>query len=146
MYQKPDFAALVYAARSRVGVSTYRLKADPELVPDVVDCSSFVGWCYLQINILLPRYSWEQHAICIVITVAELRPGDIIFMKPKTEPHPDRPRQSDVGHVCLYIGNGRVIHAADPSLGVVEWDFEQLNPERIVSFGRPDLKRLQLVA
>lgn len=146
MNQAHNFATLVQVACSRVGVSTYRLRAAPELVPDVVDCSSFLRWCYRQIGIVLPRYSWEQHSICIVISKGELCVGDIVFMKPKTKPHPDRPIKTKVGHVCLYIGNGQVIHAASPALGVVIVPLTELDPERIVSFGRPDFSRLKRVA
>lgn len=146
MNQTLNFVTLVQVACSRIGVSQYRLRAEPELVPDVVDCSSFLRWSYMQIGIVLPRYSWEQYSICIEIPEEELQIGDIVFMTPKTQPHPDRPRRTKVGHVCLYIGDGRVIHAASPALGVIIVPIIELDPERIVSFGRPDFSRLERIA
>ena len=41
------------------------------------------------------------------MTLANLRPGDLVFY------------YSGISHVGIYIGNGRIVHATNPTRGVV---------------------------
>jgi cell wall-associated NlpC family hydrolase len=42
----------------------------------------------------------------IPVSISALQPGDLVFY------------YSPVSHVGMYIGNGQVVHAANPSTGV----------------------------
>ena len=64
--------------------------------PDTFDCSGLTQWCYAQAGISIPRNSEAQRAGGQVIPLSEVQPGDVLW-KP--------------GHVGIYIGNNRYIHA-----------------------------------
>lgn len=68
--------------------------------PNSFDCSGFVYYVYKNaINMNLPRVSHAQGSTGKPINKSELKPGDIVYWK-----YPE-------GHVGIYIGNNRVIHA-----------------------------------
>lgn len=70
------------------------------------DCSSLVQQAYFNAGISLPRTTEnQQHAGTPVAGLADLRPGDLIFI-----PGSDG-TVSDPGHVGLYIGQNLVIQA-----------------------------------
>ena len=62
------------------------------------DCSGFTRWVYAHFGISLPHYSGAQWGLGHPVSRAGLRPGDLVFF-------------SGLGHVGLYIGGGRFIHA-----------------------------------
>jgi cell wall-associated NlpC family hydrolase len=62
------------------------------------DCSGFVRYVYAHFGIDLPHYSGAQFQMGRRVSRAGLRPGDLVFF-------------SGLGHVGLYIGGGRFIHA-----------------------------------
>jgi peptidoglycan DL-endopeptidase CwlO len=62
------------------------------------DCSGFTRFVYAHFGVTLPHYSVSQFYRGRRVSRAGLRPGDLVFF--------DR-----LGHVGLYIGNGRFIHA-----------------------------------
>jgi cell wall-associated NlpC family hydrolase len=62
------------------------------------DCSGFTRFVYAHFGILLPHYSVAQFAVGRRVSRGGLRPGDLVFF-------------DGLGHVGLYIGNGRFIHA-----------------------------------
>jgi peptidoglycan DL-endopeptidase CwlO len=61
------------------------------------DCSGFTRYVYAHFGIDLPHYSGAQFALGRRVTGA-LQPGDLVFF-------------DGLGHVGLYIGDGRFIHA-----------------------------------
>lgn len=66
--------------------------------PSGFDCSGLVKYVYAQYGVYLPRTTYYQiNCGTEVKNRNDLQPGDLIF------PHD--------GHVQMYIGNGRVIHA-----------------------------------
>lgn len=76
------------------------------------DCSSLVMAAYHAANISIPRVTYDQvHAGAPVASVADVRPGDLIFI-PGSDGTRDRP-----GHVGMAIGSGLLINA--PSTGDV---------------------------
>ena len=88
-----------------------------------VDCSSYVMLVYHHFGIELPRLSIEQSEWGTAVnSVAEALPGDLMFF---TGTH-DGVNTSGVGHVAIYIGNGKMIHAASESRGIVVDDFDYL--------------------
>ena len=62
------------------------------------DCSGFVRFVYAHFGIALPHYSGAQFQMGRRVSQAGLRPGDLVFF-------------DGLGHVGLYIGAGRFIHA-----------------------------------
>lgn len=77
------------------------------------DCSGMVMEVYLKTTgIKLPRNSAAQQEFCNRISRDELSPGDLVFFSPSS-------RGGRVGHVGIYRGDGRFIHAS-ASKGVIE--------------------------
>lgn len=86
------------------------------------DCSGLVQWCFLQAGIELPRTSREQFEWCEEITVDEVKAGDLLFYQNESS-------GGEIGHVAIYIGDGKVYEAGDP-IGVYDnndnWHQENL--------------------
>ncbi len=114
---------LVALARQCVGVSCYRRGARPVEAPAVVDCSSFIKWLYGQRGIWLPRRSIQQRELGEVVELHNLIAGDVVFVSGRIDYYDDDPANG-VGHVGIAIGAGKVMHAADRKLGVIESSLE----------------------
>ncbi|MFT3951895.1 MAG: NlpC/P60 family protein [Oscillospiraceae bacterium] len=75
------------------------------------DCSGLTMLCYSQIGIYLPHKASLQVNYGRSVSFDEMQPGDLIFYGYGS--------YSSVYHVSLYIGNGKIIHAADYSVGII---------------------------
>jgi cell wall-associated NlpC family hydrolase len=64
------------------------------------DCSGFTRFVYAHFGILLPHYSGAQFDLGRRVSRTALRPGDLVFF-------------DGVGHVGIYVGSGRFIHAPE---------------------------------
>ncbi|MET8243430.1 NlpC/P60 family protein [Streptomyces sp. NPDC005202] len=95
-------AAAVAAAHSALG-RPYVWGANGPLG---FDCSGLMQWSYAQAGVHLPRTSQEQRYVGRRIPLSQARPGDLVVYR------------SDAGHVAMYAGNGRVIHAPYPGAPV----------------------------
>lgn len=82
---------IVNAAYSQLGVPYVYGGSTPGVG---LDCSGLVQYCHKVAGISLPRTSGEQGACGVA--VSNPQPGDIVCY---------------VGHVGIYIGNGKMIHA-----------------------------------
>jgi cell wall-associated NlpC family hydrolase len=87
---------------------------------NATDCSGFVQYIYKNFDVKLPRSSSEQAqegkvAAC-TMDFAKLIPGDLLFFSLG---------RRRVGHVGIYLGEGKMIHAADSRHGVVVSDLRQ---------------------
>lgn len=71
-----------------------------------VDCSGLVQQIYRQLGISVPRTTYEQAKFGKQVPVNQIRPGDLVFY-------------NNYGHVGIYVGNGKIVHAANPKLGVI---------------------------
>ncbi len=67
------------------------------------DCSAFVQKVFRASRIELPRDSRAQARYGYKVSLSELKPGDLLFFKTY---------KKDVSHVGIYIGDGKMIHAA----------------------------------
>jgi resuscitation-promoting factor RpfA len=70
--------------------------------PGGFDCSGLVQWVYKQVGIALPRTAAAQATAGHSVGLNQLQPGDLLFFY--------RP----VGHVVIYVGNGRIAEASQP--------------------------------
>lgn len=75
-----------------------------------IDCSSYVQQCFANaIGIRLPRTSREQVNCGTAVALADAKPGDLLFYADAN---------NTVDHVAMYMGDGKILHAAQ-SLGQV---------------------------
>lgn len=74
--------------------------------PDAFDCSGLMQAAYRSAGISLPRTTYAQIDAGQPVSRSELRPGDLVFF------------YSSISHVGLYVGNGQMIHAPNPSAPV----------------------------
>jgi cell wall-associated NlpC family hydrolase len=66
--------------------------------PRGFDCSGFTAYVYRRFGIRLPHYTVAQYRRGRNVRVRRLRPGDLVFFH-------------GLGHVGLYVGKGRFVHA-----------------------------------
>ncbi|MFF0038361.1 NlpC/P60 family protein [Streptomyces mirabilis] len=74
--------------------------------PDAFDCSGLAQAAYRAAGISLPRTTYAQINAGRRVSRSELRPGDLVFF------------YSGISHVGIYVGNGQMIHAPNPSAPV----------------------------
>lgn len=110
---------IVPAARHMVGSGNYRLSAGESEAPFSVDCSSLIKHLYALMGVRVPRYSADQRASGMPVGMDELQPGDLVFATGPQNFHADDP-ENGVGHVGLYAGEDRVIHASPGSPAISE--------------------------
>ncbi len=67
------------------------------------DCSGFTQSGFKQYGYSLPRNSTSQRSVGREVSYAEAEPGDIICYP---------------GHVAIYIGNGKIVHASSAKTGI----------------------------
>lgn len=73
------------------------------------DCSGFVQYIMRQHGISMNRTSASQGTQGTKISKSDLRPGDLLFFG-----------KSRITHVGIYVGDGMMIHASNPTRGVVK--------------------------
>ncbi len=95
-------AAAVQFALAQVGDSYVYGAAGP----DAYDCSGLTMTAWAQAGVALPHSSSAQMGSGTPVSLSALQPGDLVFY------------YSPVSHVGMYIGNGQLVHAANPSTGV----------------------------
>ncbi|APT85116.1 NlpC/P60 family protein [Corynebacterium aquilae] len=108
--ENPAGVDAVKAALSKVG-SPYSWGATG---PDAFDCSGLMVWAYQQQGKSIPRTSQAQMGSGIPIPKDKLQPGDLIGYYPGAT------------HVGMYIGDGKVVHAADYGIPVQVVSFDAM--------------------
>lgn len=74
--------------------------------PNAFDCSGLAQAAYRAVGVSLPRTTYSQIAAGRRVSRSELLPGDLVFF------------YAGISHVGIYVGNGRMIHAPNPSAPV----------------------------
>lgn len=67
------------------------------------DCSGFVNLVYAHFGISVPRDSYSLRSAGKTVSYENAKAGDIICY---------------AGHVAIYMGNGKIVHASTPSTGI----------------------------
>jgi cell wall-associated NlpC family hydrolase len=101
-------STVVRVAFSKVGAG-YRFGATG---PYSFDCSGFTSYVMKQLGVSIPRSSRAQFEGGRAVSRTGLLPGDLVFYQGPSG-------HGGVGHVAVYIGNNRIIHASTPSTGVI---------------------------
>lgn len=74
------------------------------------DCSGFVQYVYSRVGVNVSRSTWTQMYDGVGVSYENAQPGDILVWGYYG---------GYATHSALYIGNGQMIHAANPSEGVI---------------------------
>ncbi|MGZ4465498.1 MAG: NlpC/P60 family protein [Nocardioides sp.] len=74
--------------------------------PDAWDCSGLTMVAWAQAGVSLPHSSSAQYSSGPHVAASDLQPGDLVFY------------YSPISHVGMYIGNGLIVNAENPSVGV----------------------------
>ncbi|MFC7819115.1 NlpC/P60 family protein [Streptomyces sp. NPDC057367] len=74
--------------------------------PDAFDCSGLTQAAYRAAGVSLPRTTYAQIDAGRRVARSELLPGDLVFF------------YSGISHVGIYVGDGKMIHAPNPSAPV----------------------------
>jgi cell wall-associated NlpC family hydrolase len=82
--------------------------------PAGFDCSGFTQYVYRQFGVSIPRTAAAQFNPSLGAVIGDmgsLQPGDLVFFVRTTS-------GPGITHVALYVGNGVIVHAMTPALGV----------------------------
>lgn len=103
-----------YSSRG-AGVASYALQfiGNPYVwggssLTNGADCSGFTMSVYAHFGYGLPHSSASQSGCGRAVSLSELQPGDLVFYR----------HGGSIGHVALYIGGGRVVHAQCKRTGI----------------------------
>ena len=72
------------------------------------DCSGFVHLIYKHFGYSTPRYSMSFLDVGRPVSREDIQPGDIIIYE----------KHNGVGHVAIYIGNGKIVEAQSSKAGI----------------------------
>ncbi|TSA11841.1 MAG: NlpC/P60 family protein [Deltaproteobacteria bacterium] len=101
------FANLLLTTAKQLLGAPYRLGGVSGL--SGIDCSGFVQKVFAKFGVHLPRSSREQIKVGMLVTNkfdwSKLRIGDVLFFRRS-------PSSGQIGHTGIYIGDGKMIHAA----------------------------------
>ena len=91
------------------------------------DCSGLVRWAYARIGVELPHSSYALYGEGRRVATSQLEPGDVLFF-------------DGLGHVGLYVGDGKMVHAPHTgrdvevvSLGGTNYGARLVGARRVVS-------------
>lgn len=77
--------------------------------PNSFDCSGFTSYVFRLHGVNLNRTAKAQYSNGTAVLRNNLQPGDLVMFGPSA---------SGINHVGIYIGGGKMVHAANPSRGV----------------------------
>ena len=100
--QRTETAPVSVPALAQVGKSYVYGAAGPS----AFDCSGLTMMAWRQAGVSLPHSSSAQYGGGTKVSTSALQPGDLVYY------------YSPISHVGIYIGNGQIVHAANPSTGV----------------------------
>lgn len=123
---------IVRRVREMLG-TPYKVGAKYWEAPSVVNCSILTWFLYKEIDIELKGKAIMQarRGVTVSPRTELLLPADLIFIK-STRGYYDEHFPDGIGHVGIYIGNGKVISARKKQGMVVEEDVQTyLDPKEL---------------
>lgn len=78
--------------------------------PTSFDCSGFTMYVFQQFGISLPHNAVTQSNYGVYVSKENLVPGDLVIFNDYSN--------TSIGHAAIYIGDGRIVHAANSNRGV----------------------------
>lgn len=81
------------------------------------DCSGFVMSVFKEFGYNLPRVASAQYEASEKKDISQIETGDLVFYG-----------SGGIGHVALYIGNGKIIHASTSASGIKISDYDYETP------------------
>lgn len=88
-----------------------------------IDCSGFVKQIFAKFGYSLPRTSASfLSGVGTTIPLSDIQPGDILVYR----------YSNGGGHVAIYIGEGKIIHAANERSGICIGRYDFVTPRRAV--------------
>jgi peptidoglycan DL-endopeptidase CwlO len=88
-------AQVVAIAMQYLGVPYVWASADPSVG---FDCSGLTKYVFAKVGVSLPHYAAAQYELGYAVSRDQLQPGDLVFYR-------------GLGHMGMYIGGGKYIHA-----------------------------------
>jgi cell wall-associated NlpC family hydrolase len=82
--------------------------------PGGFDCSGLVRWAYLQVGLDLPHNTHALYEVGQIVPRNELQTGDLLFF-------------TGLGHMGLYLGGGKMVHAPRSGKWVEMVDLSETN-------------------
>ncbi len=125
---------LIKIAKSLIG-TPYKYGATMADIPNFFDCSLFTQYVFKQIGVEIPRSTILQAEHGEEIKLENIQPGDLLFLH-GTQGFYNKKFPQGIGHVVLYIGDGKTIHAASERV--------QENP-KVIEEGTVEEKDLDFV-
>ncbi|MFW6866037.1 NlpC/P60 family protein [Nocardioides sp. CPCC 206347] len=107
----PDASSIPASGRAAVAIKYALAQVGDSYVygaagPNAWDCSGLMMVAWGQAGVGLPHSSRAQAGAGARVSKSQLKPGDLVFY------------YSPISHVGMYIGNGMIVHAANPGAGV----------------------------
>ena len=126
---------LIKIAKSLIG-KPYKYGATMADVPNFFDCSLFTQYIFKEVGIDLPRSTILQAEAGVEVVLENIEAGDLLFMH-STQGFYNKKFPQGIGHVVLYIGDGKTIHA--------ESERAQDYPQNVVEHGVVEERGLEYV-
>lgn len=110
-YRAPDASSISASGRAAIAIRYALAQVGDSYVygaagPNAFDCSGLTMMAWGQAGVSLPHSSRAQMSSGTRVSRNQLQPGDLVFY------------YSPVSHVGIYLGNGMIVHAANPGAGV----------------------------
>ena len=80
------------------------------------DCSGFTSYVYKHFGYTISRSASGQASDGVKVEKKDLQPGDLVIYKNNA--------LTKIGHVGIYIGDNKMIHASEPGVGVIITDID----------------------
>jgi len=101
--------------------------------PNYFDCSSFVSYVFAHSGVQIPRMTIDQYFFGKPVEMKDIKPGDVIFFNSKNgEIHYESKdfmkglkEKKGIDHCGIYLGNGKIIHAAKSKNRIIIEDFKK---------------------
>ena len=94
----PGAARAAKAVRAALSQRGVRYRWGGSAPKSGFDCSGLVAWAYGRVGLRLPHSSYALARLGRGVSRRSLRPGDLLFFH-------------RAGHVGIYVGHGRFVHA-----------------------------------